>query len=117
MIERVKRWLAEGRAVKIFTARVSHDGSPRRLREAEEARAAIELWCAKHLGQTLPVTNAKDYAMIELWDDRAVQVWPNTGEPVGESTRGRSCLARRSRWTREPSSAGPSATPTRPFNP
>ncbi len=88
MIERVKRWLAEGRAVKIFTARVSHDGSPRRLREAEEARAAIELWCAKHLGQTLPVTNAKDYAMIELWDDRAVQVWPNTGEPVGESTRG-----------------------------
>ena len=81
MVTRVKAWLAEGRAVKIFTARVSHDGSPRRLNEANEARAAIELWCAKHLGQTLPITNAKDYAMIELWDDRCVRVMPNTGKP------------------------------------
>jgi hypothetical protein len=88
MVERVKRWLAEGRTVKVFTARVSHDGSPRRLQEAQEAMIAIERWCAKHIGQTLAVTNAKDYAMIELWDDRAVQVRPNTGEPVGESTRG-----------------------------
>jgi len=88
MVERVKRWMAEGYAVKIFTARVSHDGSPRRLNEAIEARHAIELWCAQHIGQTLPVTCTKDYAMIELWDDRAVQVRPNTGEPIGESTRG-----------------------------
>ena len=80
MVERVKQWLAEGRRVKIFTARVSHDGSPRRLREAMEAQQAIELWCAKHIGQTLPVTNIKDYAMIELWDDRAVQVIANTGK-------------------------------------
>lgn len=28
------------------------------------------------------------YGMIELWDDRAVQVRANTGQPVGESTRG-----------------------------
>lgn len=88
MVERVKRWLAHGHKVKIFTARVSHDGSPRRMAEANEARVAIEHWCAVHLGQTLPATNVKDYAMIELWDDRAVQVIPNTGEPVGQSTRG-----------------------------
>jgi hypothetical protein len=30
----------------------------------------------------LEVTNAKDMDMIELWDDRAVQVIPNTGNPV-----------------------------------
>jgi hypothetical protein len=28
----------------------------------------------------LPVTNCKDLNMVELWDDRAVQVVPNTGQ-------------------------------------
>jgi hypothetical protein len=49
---------------------------------------AIDAWCLQHIGQILPVTNVKDFAMAELWDDRAVQVRINTGEPVGESTRG-----------------------------
>jgi hypothetical protein len=88
MVERVKRWLAEGREVRIFTARVSHDGSMERIREAGAAMSAIKKWTTEHIGRVLPVTNVKDYAMIELWDDRAVQVTPNTGEPVGESTRG-----------------------------
>lgn len=35
-----------------------------------------------HIGRVLPITNIKDYQMIELWDDRAVQVIPNTGQPV-----------------------------------
>jgi len=26
------------------------------------------------------ITHAKDHKMIELWDDRVVQVIPNTGE-------------------------------------
>ena len=89
MVERVKRWLAEGKYdVKIFTARVSHDGEPLSMEESRAAHAAIKAWSKKHLGQPLEVTNVKDYAMVELWDDRAVQVRPNTGEPVGESTRG-----------------------------
>jgi len=88
MVGRVKRWLAEGRDVRIFTARVSHDGSALRLNEALIARGAVERWCREHLGQVLLVTCTKDYAMLELWDDRAVQVRLNTGEPVGESTRG-----------------------------
>jgi hypothetical protein len=72
MLQRVVGWLAEGRQVKIFTARVSHDPDGK---VAEKIRR----WCIEHIGVELPVTCAKDYGMIELWDDRAVQVVPNTG--------------------------------------
>ena len=71
MLERVKSWLDAGRTVKIFTARV--------CREAEEVTAHIHAWCATHGLPALEVTNIKDFGMIELWDDRAVQVVPNTG--------------------------------------
>lgn len=79
MVERVKKWLAKGEWVKIFTARVC-DGDPK-------TRLAIEDWCEKHIGQRLEVTNMKDYGMIEIWDDRAVQVIPNTGIRVGREDR------------------------------
>lgn len=82
MAFRVKKWLAEGRDVRIFTARVSHDGTDHRINEAELALNATYEWCEKHLGQRLPVTCRKDYAMVELWDDRCVQVEPNTGRRV-----------------------------------
>jgi len=82
MVERVRRWLAEGRRVKIVTARVSHPN------DAAGAAAAIFKWCLEHLGAVLPVTCMKDYQMLELWDDRAVQVEPNTGRVLGRSTRG-----------------------------
>lgn len=88
MVARVKCWLEAGHEVRVFTARVHHDGSPERIKDAEAARIAIEDWCEKHIGKRLKVTNVKDYSMWELWDDRAVQVIPNTGEPVGKSTRG-----------------------------
>jgi hypothetical protein len=81
MVERVKGWLEEGIEVRIFTARVSSDGTPARVLEAMDAQAAIERWCVRHLGRKLPVTNVKDYAMVELWDDRAVAVLPNEGVP------------------------------------
>ncbi len=84
MVERVKRWLEEGREVRIFTARISHeDPDDKRLIEI-----AIKRWCVLHLGEALAVTNVKDFGMVELYDDRAVQVIPNTGELVGKSTRG-----------------------------
>ena len=81
MVYRVRNWLARGREVRIFTARVTEgltnlDGSPH---DVSKVREAIEAWCETHIGQKLRVTNVKDYAMIELWDDRAVQVIPNTG--------------------------------------
>ena len=88
MVVRVQSWIQMGYEVRIFTARVSHNGTPGRESEAETARHAIEKWCRVHIGHDLRVTNQKDYAMLELWDDRCVQVVPNTGEPVGQSTRG-----------------------------
>lgn len=90
MVERVRAWLAAGREVRIFTARVTEgalnlDGTPH---STAAVRALIEDWCERHIGQRLPVTNVKDYGMIELYDDRAVQVEPNTGRLIGASTRG-----------------------------
>lgn len=41
--------------------------------------AMIKAWCLEHLGQELEVTCSKDYGMILLYDDRAVQIIPNTG--------------------------------------
>lgn len=72
MLERVKQWLADGVEVKIFTARASEPALV----------APIEAWCERHLGQRLPVTNIKDFRMIALYDDRAIQVKFNTGRLV-----------------------------------
>lgn len=74
MVERVKRWVAEGRDVRIMTARVSPGKGDER-----ECRQFIEFWLVRHLGYTLPITHQKDHLMVELWDDRVVQVIPNTG--------------------------------------
>lgn len=78
MAARVRTWIQEGKDVRIFTARVG----PQRFDVPEEIatiQAAIEGWCVEHLGKALPVTCQKDFGMIELWDDRCVQVIPNTG--------------------------------------
>lgn len=74
MVDRVKQWLADGQAVKIFTARAKDP----------EAITAIEQWSEQHLGKKLPVTNVKDDKMTQLWDDRAVQVGRNSGEALGD---------------------------------
>jgi len=105
MVDRVKRWLADGREVRIFTARVwpiavaqldpevitlppGMNSRNARVAEAMLAISAIRVWSHAQFGVILPVTCVKDYGMIELWDDRAVQVKANTGEPVGGSTCG-----------------------------
>ena len=88
MVDRVKRWRSEGREVRIFTARIDGGLGSKEAEDVAEVRRFIEEWCAQHVGEVLPVTNVKDFGMIELWDDRAVQVRVNTGEPVGYSTRG-----------------------------
>jgi hypothetical protein len=88
MVARVRRWLSEGRDVRIFTARVDGGavalqmGNPdgEQCRDVDGVRAHIEAWCRLHIGAVLPVTNVKDYGMLELWDDRAVRVETNTGE-------------------------------------
>lgn len=76
MVQRIKDWIAEGRKVKIFTARVSNKS------QAQEVREALAPWLLKQGLPILEVVCCKDYAMLELWDDRAVQVIPNTGVAV-----------------------------------
>jgi hypothetical protein len=96
MQERVKKWLAEGRDVRIFTARVD-GGLVAKTIYPEIPEATVEFykqvdlivdmiqnWTEKHLGKRLPVTNKKDAGMIELWDDQCVQVIKNTGQRVDE---------------------------------
>lgn len=84
MLNRVKGWLAEGQEVRIFTARVgTYAGmSPEVEGMIAKQREVIQDWTEKHIGARLPVTCTKDFAMIELWDDRCVQVGMNTGEPL-----------------------------------
>ncbi len=81
MLERVKRWLAAGIEVRIFTARAS---TLNKFREIDIHR--IKAWCRKYIGQELPVTAEKDFYMVELWDDRAVSVEANTGAVLGGAT-------------------------------
>jgi hypothetical protein len=74
MAQRVKNWISQGREVKIFTARVSVSEP-----ELSEVLYHIHEWTKRHFGQVIQVTNYKDFAMIELWDDRCIQVQSNTG--------------------------------------
>lgn len=72
MLARVKDWVEAGIIVKIMTARASHpDGIP-----------PVKKWLKKHGLPDLEVTNQKDFFMLELWDDRAIQVIEDTGKPV-----------------------------------
>jgi hypothetical protein len=77
MVQRVKDWISSGIEVRIFTARV---GTQKDNRVIPDVIKAIEDWCELHIGQKLPVTNMKDFGLIELWDDRAVRVKKNTGK-------------------------------------
>jgi hypothetical protein len=77
MVNRVKQWLAEGKDVRIFTARMAYHSL------FHDCRSPIEKWCKEHVGQILEVTNVKDPSMLELWDNRAVQVVTNSGQRVG----------------------------------
>jgi hypothetical protein len=75
MLARVKKWLADGKKVKIFTARASG-------KDSEKAIKVIKEWCKEHIGQELEVTCEKDPMMLEMWDDRAVRVKKNKGTRV-----------------------------------
>lgn len=86
MLARVKRWIAEGKEVRIFTARVAPFDFPASLEldpenHIQKVVLPIIAWCETHIGRRLAVTCRKDFGMVELWDDRAVGVIPNRGFP------------------------------------
>lgn len=72
MMRRVRGWLSNGTQVKIVTARASYP----------ELIPAVRSWLDLHGLANVQITNVKDFEMIELWDDKAVQVEPNTGKRV-----------------------------------
>lgn len=76
MMDRVRYWIENGTEVRIFTARVSSN-DPDVVRYIHE-------WCRKHGLPELQVTCKKDFAMVQLYDDRCVQVEMNTGRLVAE---------------------------------
>lgn len=89
MVHRVRDWLAAGHEVKVLTARVSlatevEDFTSGTKVKMADVHAAISDWCERHIGARLEVTCIKDWRMIELWDDRAIQVIPNTGRTLSE---------------------------------
>lgn len=96
MVERVREWLAEGRDVRIFTARAdvtihNPEAYPEGMRAdvfQADQRLRIRAWCVEHLGRPLQITAIKDFQMIELWDDRAVQMVSNTGITITEYRAG-----------------------------
>ena len=72
MMYRVRHWLSQGIEVRIFTARACY---PPYI-------PIIEKWLEENGLGGLKVTNEKTFGMIQLWDDRAIQVIENTGVPV-----------------------------------
>lgn len=101
MIDRVKAWLAANVEVRIVTARVGlpveYNGrvipngfarsicrvTGERFSDRMMVRAIQDLLERNDLPR-LPVQCYKDVNMIEFWDDRAIQVIPNTGRTLAE---------------------------------
>jgi hypothetical protein len=76
MIALIQSYRAQGKKVKILTARVNSDRPPV---EREEARQAIIAYMKEHVGEELPVTSEKDHHMLYNYDDRCKHVTTNTG--------------------------------------
>lgn len=86
MVRRVKAWLAEGKEVRIVTARVADLHIAATIGQVARVgliRAAIQDWTeAQGLGR-LKVQAHKDHRMVALYDDLAVRVERNTGHIIG----------------------------------
>jgi len=70
MVRQVRKWLMDGRDVRIFTARKPHP--------------IIRKFCKDNFGKILPITNVKDPNMQALFDDRAVGIKRNEGVPFSD---------------------------------
>lgn len=70
MLDFVKRLIAQGQTVKIFTARATDP----------ESIPVIKAWAARHGLGDIEVTCVKDYGMTVIYDDRAIGIITNTGK-------------------------------------
>jgi len=81
MAERVRAWLADGRTVVIFTARLAREAD--RPEAVAAARERIAAWTLQHFGVALRATAEKDYRFTTIVDDRCVAIEANTGRVLG----------------------------------
>lgn len=85
MLDKVKKALAEGSEVFIFTARITpFDNSFKEYLDATKQVVLIAQWCQHYLGQLLPITNQKLRVFTQMWDDKGKEVIPNTGVFLSE---------------------------------
>jgi hypothetical protein len=70
MIFRMQQWLDAGVDVRIFTARASE----------ETLVQPVQDWLHAHQLPILPITNRRDFDLLQLWDDRAIQIETNTAK-------------------------------------
>lgn len=75
MVQRVKRWINEGKDIRILTARGTSSKKHKQLIKIHE-------WVKEHIGTPLEITSEKDFQMILLYDDRVIQVDANEGTLV-----------------------------------
>lgn len=71
MAARVKGWHEDGLEVVIFTARA----------DGPIGISRVEKWLKQHGLPDLEVTNIKHPDMVEFWDNRAIRVEHDAGEP------------------------------------
>lgn len=74
MLARVRRWLARGTRVKLFTARAA----------VPDLIPEVRAWLDDLGLQQVEITCMKDFQMELLYDDRAVSVEVNTGRITTE---------------------------------
>jgi hypothetical protein len=88
MVRRVRAAIDAGNTVWIFTSRAApiEGWMPEMKLSSEDQQAeqravitAIQKWCEKHIGVSLPVTAVKWRIFSEFWDDRAYNVHKNAG--------------------------------------
>ena len=109
MVSLIKVLHAEGKTVKILTARVAPKGEPEVKpnpywenhwtvespddmpwaihAEVWTPREFIQDWCYRFLGFVPDIVYQKDHLMLDLYDDRCHQVIPNTGVTVEETAK------------------------------
>jgi hypothetical protein len=87
MIVLMKRLIAEGTEVRIFTARVSgkYSMTPAVRRQAESIERSIKVWALDVVGCDIVVTCVKDWDMLYFYDDKARQVVENKGVTVQQA--------------------------------
>ena len=80
IVLRVRRWLAQGRQIKIISARASQVSDTYPAEDRESAIAAVRAWTLEHLGEELDVVNEKTHDTYCLLDNIAVSVEEDTGK-------------------------------------